>query len=79
MLQTKSVILLRNGERADNMRAWKYKSCLRCGGDVYIGKDEYDLDEKCLQCSFERELKVLKEFKQQRETKKLVVNGKQEK
>ncbi len=62
-----------------NVRAWKYKSCPRCGGDVYIGKDEHGLYEKCLQCSFERELKMLKEYKQQRETKKFVVTGKQEK
>ena len=61
------------------MRAWKYKSCPRCGGDVYLGKDEYDWYKKCLQCSFERELKILKEYKQQRGTKKLVVIGKQKK
>jgi hypothetical protein len=66
-------------ERMDNMGAWKYKSCPRCGGDVYIGEDEYDLYEKCLQCSFERELKILKEYKQQQGTEKLVVIGKQKK
>jgi hypothetical protein len=59
------------------MRAWKYKSCPRCGGDVYLGKDEYERYEKCLQCSFEHELKKVKDFKQQRETKKFVITGKQ--
>lgn len=42
------------------MVSWKLKSCPRCGGDMFIDKD---LDgrwyEKCLQCSYEQELKSL--------------------
>lgn len=31
---------------------WKLKSCPRCGGDVFIDRDEYGWYEQCLQCSY---------------------------
>lgn len=35
---------------------WNFKSCPRCGGDVYIDKSEGKWYQQCLQCGFEREL-----------------------
>ncbi len=37
---------------------WKLKGCPRCGGDLLIEKDLfYGWYEKCIQCSFSRDLK----------------------
>ena len=39
---------------------WKLKGCPRCGGDMLIEKELlYDWYEKCIQCSFSRDLKEL--------------------
>jgi len=35
---------------------WKYKSCPRCRGDVYIDDDLDRTYIKCLQCGYEKEL-----------------------
>ncbi len=35
---------------------WKYKSCPRCRGDIYIDEDLDRTYIKCLQCGYEREL-----------------------
>ena len=45
------------------MVEWKFKSCPRCGGDIFIAKDIDGWYEQCLQCSYQRELKDLAEFK----------------
>jgi len=29
---------------------WRLKGCQRCGGDVFIDKDEYGWYQECLQC-----------------------------
>jgi len=52
------------------MAIWKPKSCPRCHGDIFLDTDLDGWYEKCLQCSYERELKNLDEFKKQQETKK---------
>ncbi len=40
------------------MAIWKLKSCPRCGGDVFLNRDEYNWwYEQCLQCGCVRELK----------------------
>ncbi len=52
------------------MAVWKLKCCPRCQGDVFLDTDLDGWYEKCLQCSYERELKTLDEFKKQQETKK---------
>ncbi len=52
-------------EEASNMTKWKFKSCHRCGGDVYIAQDSYGWYEQCLQCSFSSDLQSINEFKQQ--------------
>jgi DNA-directed RNA polymerase subunit RPC12/RpoP len=45
------------------MLHWRLKSCARCGGDLFIDKDMDGWFEQCLQCSYRRELKDIKEFK----------------
>jgi ribosomal protein L37E len=57
------------------MSAWRYKSCPRCGGDIFLEKDEYDWNEHCLQCGFEHELKTLEEFSKQEAKKKVMANN----
>ena len=32
------------------------KSCPKCQGDMFVDKDEFDYQMKCLQCSYSREL-----------------------
>jgi len=34
------------------MGMWRLKSCLRCGGDIYIERIMGGWKEQCLQCSF---------------------------
>ncbi|MFC2022247.1 hypothetical protein ACFLTR_03440 [Chloroflexota bacterium] len=46
------------------MAMWKFKSCPRCGGDVFIDRDLDGWYELCLQCSHRSELKSLAEFKE---------------
>jgi len=42
------------------MPKWRLKGCPRCGGDLLIEKDIlYGWYEKCIQCSFSRDLKEL--------------------
>jgi Zn ribbon nucleic-acid-binding protein len=51
---------------------WKLKACPRCEGDVFIDKDkEHDIwYEQCLQCGYQRELRVVCEFEAQPEREK---------
>jgi len=45
---------------------WKFKSCPRCGGDVFIDSDEeHRWYEQCLQCGFFHELKDIAKFSEQ--------------
>jgi DNA-directed RNA polymerase subunit M/transcription elongation factor TFIIS len=37
-------------------QVWSYKSCPRCGGDIFIDEDFDSAYLKCLQCGYEREL-----------------------
>ncbi|UCC17938.1 MAG: hypothetical protein JSU58_05135 [Dehalococcoidales bacterium] len=34
------------------MTRWKYRSCPRCSGDVYVEKDNEETYERCLQCGY---------------------------
>jgi DNA-directed RNA polymerase subunit M/transcription elongation factor TFIIS len=34
------------------MTKWKFRSCPRCSGDVYVEKDNDETYEKCLQCGY---------------------------
>lgn len=35
-----------------NSKAWVYRSCRRCGGDMYRENGFYDDDYVCLQCGY---------------------------
>ena len=39
------------------MAIWKFKSCPRCGGDLFVYGDMDGWYEECLQCAYERQLK----------------------
>lgn len=41
------------------MPLWRFKSCPRCLGDIFIDRDMDGWYEQCLQCSYRRELKSL--------------------
>ncbi len=42
---------------------WKLKSCPRCGGDIFLDRDEDNWwCEQCLQCSYVHELKNVTGF-----------------
>jgi len=45
---------------------WKFKSCPRCGGDIYLDQDERRWYEHCLRCGNLFELKSIAEFKEHR-------------
>ena len=51
--------------RRHPMAVWKLKSCPRCGGDLFLDRDEGKWYEQCLQCSYLRELKDAAEFRTQ--------------
>ena len=34
------------------MTKWKFRSCPRCSGDVYVEKDNEETYERCLQCGY---------------------------
>jgi ribosomal protein S27AE len=36
---------------------WKFRSCPRCGGDIFLDSEEHTWFEHCLQCGYARELK----------------------
>ena len=40
------------------MAVWKLKGCIRCGGDVFIDRDEYGWYEGCLSCGYRSELVI---------------------
>jgi DNA-directed RNA polymerase subunit RPC12/RpoP len=42
------------------MLNWELKSCARCGGDLFIDRDIDGWFVQCLQCSYRKELKELK-------------------
>lgn len=38
------------------MVLWKFKSCPRCGGDIFIDKESQGWYEQCLQCGHLRNI-----------------------
>lgn len=38
------------------MVMWKFKSCPRCGGDIFLDKDMDSWYEQCLQCGYRHDL-----------------------
>lgn len=63
-------MVLSKHEEGNNMSVWKLQCCPRCHGDVFLDRDLDGWYEKCLQCSYERELKTLEEFTERQETRK---------
>jgi len=45
------------------MGTWKFKSCLRCGGDMFIATDMDGWFEQCVQCSYRKELEPVVDSK----------------
>ncbi len=56
------------GEGSEMMVLWKFASCPRCKGDVFITFDAEGWYEQCLLCSHRRDLKDLNEFKKPKTT-----------
>ncbi len=50
------------------MVMWRSKSCPRCGGDMFIGKDD-NWFQQCIQCSHRADLKMLNDTEKQPERK----------
>lgn len=53
----------RRGGGDGNM--WKFRSCPKCGGDLYV---DYDLNgwyEECLQCGYMHDMKTVLEIKKE--------------
>ena len=40
------------------MAIWKLKGCIRCGGDMFLDRDEYGWYEGCLRCGYRSELVI---------------------
>ena len=47
------------------MTMWKFKGCPRCRGDMFLERDQSAWYEKCLQCSYQHELRSMSEFQVQ--------------
>lgn len=47
------------------MAIWKFKSCPRCRGDIFLDRDLENWYEQCLQCSYRHELKNIAEFEKE--------------
>lgn len=42
---------------------WRFRSCPRCKGDIFIDRDYLGWYEHCLQCGYQHDLKVSDEAK----------------
>ena len=51
------------------MVMWKFKSCPRCGGDIFVDSDQHSWYEQCLQCGYLRDMPNTVETYQYREKK----------
>ncbi|MBN1600844.1 MAG: hypothetical protein JW915_04500 [Chitinispirillaceae bacterium] len=38
------------------MSNWKLRGCPRCRGDVYIENDNDEINERCLQCGYVKQI-----------------------
>jgi len=43
---------------------WKFKSCPKCGGDIFLDSDQYGWFEHCLQCGYTGGLKPIFEVEE---------------
>jgi ribosomal protein S27AE len=44
---------------------WRFKSCPKCGGDVFIDRDMSGWYEQCLQCGYIHDMETIVEVKEQ--------------
>ena len=44
---------------------WRFKSCPKCKGDVFLDKDIDGWYERCLQCGYNQDLKSIVQIKEQ--------------
>ena len=57
---------------------WRFKSCPKCKGDVFVGKDVDGWYEQCLQCGYFQDLKSILQVAEQpakKQHKELAVAG----
>ena len=47
------------------MARWKFRSCPRCDGDIFIDRDLYGWFEHCIQCGYISDLKNTVKVEQQ--------------
>ena len=53
------------------MGKWKLKSCPRCGGDLFIGRDlDNNWYEQCLQCSCQHDMENIARFSEHQSVKR---------
>lgn len=43
---------------------WKLKKCARCGGNMFVDRDEYDWYGQCLQCGYRSDLESVVQGKE---------------
>ena len=53
-------------EEVNEMPNWKFKSCPKCGGDLFIDSDYNGWYEQCLQCGYLGELNDITNLKKQK-------------
>ena len=41
------------------MVKWKFRSCPRCDGDIFIDRDLYGWFEQCIQCGYNHDLRKM--------------------
>jgi hypothetical protein len=51
-------------------KMWRFKSCPKCNGDVFLEKDSSGWYERCLQCGYNRDLKCIVQVKERPSGKK---------
>lgn len=72
MREKTAIGVLKGGEG----EMWRFKSCPKCKGDIYLEKDIDGWYERCLQCGYNRDLKYVVEVREQpTETKELATAG----
>ena len=52
------------------MVVWKFKSCPRCGGDMFVDRDHYSWYEQCLQCGYLHDMPSIVEVHQDGEERR---------
>jgi len=51
---------------------WKFKSCPKCGGDIWFDRDQYGSYMECLQCGSLLEIELINKEEKVASKKQLV-------